>query len=149
MLSYRTVARSLLEKVDRYLWSRQPSALSPQLQLLEEREREGRRSSAGGVQAEVYTFYIIVSDWWGLAQYCTLVQDLIQTDMEWRPTLEDSTRHWGVKVVGGGRAECGVCLSPLSAPVSGQQPALLFFHCGKSSGIVCVMSVYTSWPSHI
>ena len=40
----RAVARSLLEKVDRYLWSRQPSALSPQLQLVEEREREARRS---------------------------------------------------------------------------------------------------------
>ena len=40
----RKVGRSLLEKVDRYLWSRQPVAISPQLQEIEEREREKRHN---------------------------------------------------------------------------------------------------------
>ena len=44
---HRSVAHSLLVKIDRYLWSRQPVALSPQLQVLEEREREGRRRGEG------------------------------------------------------------------------------------------------------
>lgn len=50
ILVIRSVARSLLETIDRYLWSRQPVALSPQLQVLEEREREGRRR---GIQLEL------------------------------------------------------------------------------------------------
>lgn len=57
IVSCRTVARSLLEKVDRYLWSRQPVALSPQLQQLEETEREGRRRE--GVQVEVCVYVCV------------------------------------------------------------------------------------------
>ena len=49
--------------------------------------------------------------------------------MEWRPTIEDSGRHWGVRVDGGGG--CGVCKCSLSAVVSDLQPGVLLFHCGK------------------
>ena len=54
--------------------------------------------------------------------------------MEWRPTIEDSGRHWGVRVEGGGG--CGVCKCSLSAVVSDLQPGVLLFHCGKMCTLV-------------
>ena len=72
-----------------------------------------------------------------LNEHHIVLQDLMQSNMEWRPTLEDSSRHWGVRVGGEGRGgkrgECGVCQAPLSVVVSDQQPGVLLFHCGRSS----------------
>lgn len=140
MVSYRRVARSLLEKVDGYLWSRQPATLSPQLQLLEEKEREARRVEAGSTHEQVlkylcsYAVFVVLDN---------VLQDLIRTGMEWKPTLEDSGRHWGMRV-GGREAVCGVCKSPLSVVMSEQQPGVLFFHCGEpiSTKIYCNTCVY-------
>lgn len=146
IVSYRRVARSLLEKVDGYLWSRQPAALSPQLQSLEEKEREARRVAGGSTHEQVLNY---------LCSYAVFVvldhvlQDLIQTDMEWKPTLEDSGRHWGMRV-GGRKAECGICKLPLSVVMSEQQPGVLFFHCGEPvSTRICMCVLIAPHRPHL
>lgn len=88
--------------MDRYLWSRRPTALSAELEAMEEREREERKRKEVGEQ--------------------------IPSDVEWRQSLEDGTRHWGVRVTGG--TSCGVCCYPLSHSVSPNNPGLLLFQCG-------------------
>ena len=66
--------------------------------------------------------------------------EVFRTVMDYGPTLEDSGRHWGVRVEGGGvRVErgggsggrCGVCKCPLSCVLSELHPGVLVFHCGK------------------
>ena len=75
---------------------------------MEEREREGRRTGE--------------------------VEETVVQSLEWKPLLEESSRHWGVRVGGGGR--CGVCHSHLSLALSGHLPGILLFHCGNQSFVV-------------
>ena len=56
------------------------------------------------------------------------VQEHILGCTEWKPLLEESSRHWGLRVGGGGK--CGVCNYPFSVKVSLQHPGLLMFPCG-------------------
>ena len=67
----------------------------------------------------------------------TLARELFWTVMDYVCTLEDSGRHWGVRVEGGGgsgegeKGRCGVCKCPLSCVFSELHPGVLVFHCGK------------------
>ena len=92
-------------------------------------EREGGQEEGGRGSTGTGSHGVPCGEGW---MHSLLLQELILTDMEWKPTLEDSSRHWGVKV--GEAATCGVCLTPLSDTGCGQSPpTLLLFHCGKSS----------------
>ena len=76
--------------------------MSAELELMEEGEREAKKKGE--------------------------VQEVLQTDVVWKPRLEESRRHWGVRVRGGER--CGICGLSLSVKLSSQHPGLLAFHCG-------------------
>ena len=64
-------------------------------------------------------------------------RELFRTVMDYGRTLEDSGRHWGVRVEGGGgsgegeKGRCGVCKCSLSCVLSELHPGVLVFHCGK------------------
>ena len=98
----RRVSQSLLEKVDRYLWSRRPVAVSAELEETEERERDSRKKGQP--------------------------EEQVQSDVQWRPTLEDCGRHWGVWI--GSEGRCGTCSSSLSRSLSANVPGLVLFPCG-------------------
>jgi len=102
----RAIAHSLLEKVDRYLWSPRPNSLHPQLLNIHTREKQ-KDQAEERLQAPVFPSLV-----------------------EFSSTLEDASSHWGVRSKQG--AVCGRCQLSLLRSVSDLQPGIVAFCCGHS-----------------
>ena len=102
---HRAIAHSLLEKVDRYLWSPRPNSLHPQLLNIHTREKQ-RDQAEERLQAPVFPSLV-----------------------EFSSTLEDASSHWGVRSKQG--AVCGRCQLSLLRSVSDLQPGIVAFCCGE------------------
>ena len=105
LLSNRAIAHSLLEKVDRYLWSPRPNSLPTQLLHVHTREKQQQ-------QAEE-----------------RLDTTIFPSVVECSSTLEDASSHWGVRSKQG--AICDRCRLPLLTSVSDLQPGIIAFCCGE------------------
>ena len=104
--SKRAIAHSLLEKVDRYLWSPRPNSLPPQLLHVHTREKHQQQTEE-------------IPD-----------TTVFPSVVECSSTLEDVSSHWGVRSKQG--AVCGRCQLPLLTAVSDLQSGIIAFCCGES-----------------
>lgn len=102
----RAIAHSLLEKVDRYLWSPRPNSLPSQLLHVHTREKQQQQSEE-------------IPD-----------TTVFPSVVECSSTLEDASSHWGVRTKQG--AVCGRCHLPLLTAVSDLQSGIIAFCCGES-----------------
>lgn len=102
----RAIAHSLLEKVDRYLWSPRPNSLPPQLLHVHTREKQQQQTEE-------------IPD-----------TTVFPSVVECSSTLEDVSSHWGVRSKQG--AVCGRCQLPLLTAVSDLQSGIIAFCCGES-----------------
>lgn len=110
----RRVAHTLLEKMNHYLWTQRSTALSPQLQALQQRERQSQQTPSPGTVTTVPSF---------------------------SPCLEDAAAHWGVKIGGntlspGGT--CAVCKVSVLRTVSDRLPGVIAFQCGHAYHRQCL-----------
>ena len=104
------MAHTLLEKIDRYLWSQRPTAVSPQVVVVKniKKEQSSQNPSSQDTPSLLLSSTLPLSP----------------------PTIEDAGSHWGIRTQLNGSV-CVMCRLPLIETISDLHPGLIVLHCGE------------------
>ncbi|XP_053385025.1 uncharacterized protein LOC123535954 [Mercenaria mercenaria] len=117
----KLLLHSMLEKVDSYLWSQRPTALTPQVQYLAAFEKKTPAEGAG------------------TGMHTDLLQAMVGSLKEretFEQYMEDPECHWGIETKI--NLLCPCCYISLKETVSHEEPGVLIFRCGHGFHKFCL-----------